>query len=154
MGIKSGKLYKSVLIVGFAALVSGCTQMDRFHGFIPPEPEIATLQVGVTSKDEVINLFGPPISERALENNTIYYGSSQFRYFGPFAPRIIDRQILAVAFDSNDRVRNIARYTMEDGRVVALDRRVTEDGINDVTFLSQLFASFGRLDAASILGEP
>ena len=153
MGINSIKLRKSVLIVGFAALVAGCAQIDRFQGFTPPAAEIATLQVGATSKEEVITLFGPPISERALENNTIYYASSQFRYFGPFAPRIIDRQILAIDFDAADRVRNIARYTMEDGQIIVLDRRVTEDGINDVTFLSQLFASFGRLDAGAFLGE-
>ncbi|MFT7106185.1 MAG: outer membrane protein assembly factor BamE (lipoprotein component of BamABCDE complex) [Yoonia sp.] len=153
MGIKSSKLYKSVLIVGLAALVSGCTPIERFHGFIPPEPEIVTLQVGITSKDDVLNLFGPPISDRALENNTIYYASSQFQYFGPFAPRVVDRQILAIDFDASDRVRNIARYTMEDGQVIVLDRRVTEDGISDVSFLSQLFGSFGRMDAATLLGE-
>lgn len=127
--------------------------MDRFHGFIPPAKEIASLQFGASSKAEVISLFGPPISERALENNTIYYATSQFRHFGPFAPQLIDREILAVDFDAGDVVRNITRYTMEDGQVVVLDRRVTEDGINDVTFLSQLFASFGRLDAGTLLGE-
>ena len=152
MGIKSGKLRNSVLMLGLVA-VTGCTQMDRFHGFIPPAEEIATLQVGQTSKSEVITLFGSPISERALEKNTIYYAASQFRYFGPFAPRLVDREILAIDFDAGDVMRNITLYTMEDGRVVVLDRRVTEDGINDVTFLSQLFASFGRLDAGTFLGE-
>jgi outer membrane protein assembly factor BamE (lipoprotein component of BamABCDE complex) len=153
MGIKSGKLHKSVMIVGLAALVSGCAPIDRFHGFIPPEREIASLQVGVTSKEEVLTLFGSPISDRALEKNTIYYASSQFQIFGPLAPRLVDRQILAVDFDASDRVRNIVRYTMEDGRVVVLDRRVTEDGISDISFLSQLFGSFGRMDAATLLGE-
>jgi hypothetical protein len=62
--------------------------------------------------------------------------------------------VLAIDFDSNDRVSNISRYTLEDGRVVVLDRRVTEDGINDVTFLSQLLGSFGRLDAGQFLGDP
>jgi outer membrane protein assembly factor BamE (lipoprotein component of BamABCDE complex) len=152
MGIKSGKLRKSVLMLGLV-VVAGCTQIDRFHGFIPPAEEIATLQVGASTKEEVITLFGPPISDRALENNTIYYASSQFRYFGPLAPRLIDREILAVDFDGNDVMRNVTSYTMDDGRVVVLNRRVTEDGINDVTFLSQLFASFGRLDAGTFLGE-
>jgi outer membrane protein assembly factor BamE (lipoprotein component of BamABCDE complex) len=153
MGIKSGNLRKSVLIVGFAALVAGCTPIERFHGFIPPAEEIETLQVGVTSKEEVIRLFGSPISDRGLRNNTVYYASSQFRYFGPFAPQIIDRQVMAIDFDASDRIRNIARYTMDDGRVVVLDRRVTEDGIRDVTFLSQIFESLGRLDASTLLGE-
>lgn len=156
MSAITGKLRKTVKVAGFVsilAMISGCTQMDRFHGFIPPEDELATLDVGTTSKAEVISLFGPPISERALENNTIYYAASQFSFFGPFAPEEVDREVLAIDFDSNDRVRNISRYTLEDGRVVILDRRVTEDGINDVTFLGQLLGSFGRLDAGQLLGD-
>lgn len=156
MGAMSGKLRGSLQVAGlvaFAAFATGCTQQDRYHGFIPPQEELATLQVGQTTKDAVISLFGPPMSERALENNTIYYAQSQFRYFGPFAPEVVDRQVLAIDFDASDRLRNISRYTTEDGRVVVLDRRVTEDGINDVTFLSQLFGAFGRIDAGQFLGE-
>lgn len=156
MSAMTGKLRKTVKVAGFVsalAVVTGCTQMDRFHGFIPPAEELETVDVGTTTKDEVISLFGPPISERALENNTIYYASSQFRYFGPFAPEEVDREVLAIDFDGSDRVRNISRYTLEDGRVVVLDRRVTEDGINDVTFLGQLLGAFGRVDAGQLLGE-
>lgn len=156
MSAMTVKLRKTFKAAGFAsafAIAAGCTQMDRYHGFIPPAEELAMVNVGTTTKDEVITLFGPPVSERGLQNNTIYYASSQFKYFGPFAPEEVDRVVLAIDFDSNDRVRNISRYTLEDGRVVVLDRRVTEDGINDVSFLSQLLGSFGRLDASQLLGE-
>jgi outer membrane protein assembly factor BamE (lipoprotein component of BamABCDE complex) len=156
MSAMTGKLRKTFKAAGFAsafAIAAGCSPMDRYHGFIPPAQEVATLNVGTTTKDEVIALFGPPVSDRALQNNTIYYASSQFEIFGPFAPEEVDRQVLAIDFDSNDRVRNISRYTLEDGRVVVLDRRVTEDGINDITFLSQLLGSFGRIDAGQLLGE-
>ncbi len=151
----TGKLRNTVKALGLVsalAIAAGCTQLDRFHGFIPPAEELATVSVGTTTKDEVITLFGPPISERALQNNTIYYASSQFRRVGPFAPEEVDRQVLAIDFDSSDRVRNISRYTLDDGRVVVLDRRVTEDGIADVTFLSQLLGSLGRIDAGQLLG--
>lgn len=156
MRVMTGKLRKAAKVAGFVSVVliaAGCAPMNRFHGFIPPAEELATLQVGATSKAEVISLFGPPISERALENNTIYYAASQFQFFGPFAPEEVNRQVLAIDFDGSDRVRNISRYTLEDGRVVVLDRRVTEDGINDVTFLGQLLGSIGRFDAGQFLGD-
>lgn len=152
----TGKLHTKIRTLGFVsvlAIAAGCTELDRYHGFIPPAEELATLDIGTTTKEEVITLLGTPISERALQNNTIYYASSQFRRFGPFAPEEIDRQVLAIDFDASDRVRNISRYTLEDGRVIVLDRRVTEDGINDVTFLAQLLGSFGRIDAGQFLGE-
>ena len=156
MGAMTGKMRKTVkaaALICALAVAAGCTELNRYHGFIPPEEELASLSVGSTTKAEVIALFGPPRSERGLQNNTVYYASSQFRRFGPFAPEEIDRQVLAIDFDGGDRLRNITRYTLEDGRIVVLDRRVTEDGINDVTFLSQLFESFGRIDAGQFLGD-
>jgi len=153
MARTTNRLRNALCVVGLIALTSACGAIDRFHGFLPSEAEVASLQVGVTTKADAIAVFGPPLADRALENNTIYYASSHFRTLGPFAPQIVDRQVLAVAFDSNDVLRNISRYTLEDGRVVVLDRRVTEDGINDVSFLGQLFASFGRLDAGTLLGQ-
>lgn len=156
MSVITGKWRKTLKAAGFVsafAIVAGCSPMDRYHGFIPPAQELATLNVGSTTKDEVIALFGPPVSARALQNNTIYYASSHFKIFGPFAPEEVDRQVLAIDFDASDRIRNISRYTLKDGQVVVLDRRVTEDGINDVTFLSQLLGSFGRFDAGQFLGD-
>lgn len=152
MKFVSGTVRKLVLVAGVVAMTA-CTQMDRFHGFVPPQDELDTIQIGVTTKDEIIADMGRPVADRALQNNTIYYAESHFRLFGPFAPRLVDRQVLAIDFDANDRVRNISRYTMEDGRVIVLDRRVTEDGIADVSFLSQVFGSFGRLDAGTFLDE-
>lgn len=134
-------------------LIVGCAPINRYYGFIPPEEELATLEIGATTKDDVISLFGPPTSDRGLNGNTVYYASSYFRQIGPFAPEELDRQVLAIDFDDDDRVRNVSRYTLADGRVVVLDRRVTEDGINDVTFLGQLLGAFGRIDAGQFLGE-
>jgi outer membrane protein assembly factor BamE (lipoprotein component of BamABCDE complex) len=157
MTATTGKLHKSIRMAGFVsvmAIAAACTPIERFYGFVPPAAEVASLQIGVTTKPDVIALFGAPRAERALANNVIYYASSKFETVGPFAPQEVDRQVLAVEFDANDRLRNVSRYTLEDGRVVILDRRVTEDGINDVTFLGQLLGSFGRIDAGTLLGEP
>ncbi|WP_341366285.1 outer membrane protein assembly factor BamE [Yoonia sp. BS5-3] len=135
------------------AVASGCTRIERFHGFTPTDADLTAVEVGQTTKDSVISAFGPPFSDSSLENNAIYYASSQFSYFGALPPEEVDRQIVAIHFDGNDVVRNVIRYTLEDGRVVGLDRRVTDDGINDVTFLGQLLGSFGRVDAGALLGE-
>lgn len=156
MGAMTGKLGRTVQIAGIVTVMtvaSACTPIDRFHGYIPPAEEVQSLRVGVSSRAEVIALLGPPRAERALANNALYYASSHFQTVGPFAPVEVDRQVLALDFDANDRLRNISRYTLEDGRVVVLDRRVTEDGITDVTFLGQLLGSFGNINAGTLLGE-
>ncbi|WP_019953773.1 outer membrane protein assembly factor BamE [Yoonia vestfoldensis] len=149
------KLRDSLRVSGFVlavVAVSACTPMTRFHGFAPDARELAQVQVGQSTRSDVVTLFGPPTSDGGLRNDTIYYVASQFDRIGPFAPQEVDRTVIAVSFDASDRVRNVIRYTLEDGRVVQLDRRVTDDGIEDVGVLEQLLGSFGRVDAGTLLG--
>lgn len=134
------------------AVASACTPITRYHGYTPSESELATVQVGQTTRDTVVQTFGPPTSQGAVSSDNFYYVSSQFRHFGAMAPQEVNRQILAISFGPNDRVSNVARYTLDDGRIVVLDRRVTDDGIADVSALSQLFNSLGRVDAADLFG--
>jgi hypothetical protein len=65
----------------------------------------------------------------------------------------VDRQVVAFRFDENNVAQDVARYTLQDGLVVSLDRRVTDDGIQDITFIGQMLGSLGRIDAGSFLGE-
>jgi outer membrane protein assembly factor BamE (lipoprotein component of BamABCDE complex) len=69
-------------------------------------------------------------------------------------PKPISRNIVAVAFGSSEVVTNVSRYSLEDGEIVALTRRVTDGGTEEITFLQQLLGNIGRIDASDLLGEP
>ncbi len=156
MGMITGKTITGLRAAGIVAVVlalSACTPVTRYHGFAPTADELAAVQVGQSTRDSVTAIFGPPTAEGVLGNNDYYYVSSTFRHYGPFAPKELERQVLVFSFDQGAVVRNLARYTLEDGQVVVLERQVTEDGINDVTFIAQLLGAFGRVDAGALLGD-
>ncbi|MFQ1700752.1 outer membrane protein assembly factor BamE [Loktanella agnita] len=155
MGRQTGKTFTWLRAAGLTGLLlaTACSPINRYHGFTPTAAELSRVQVGQSTRESVAERLGPPTSEGLLENNSFYYVSSQFRTIGPFAPEELNREVLAIRFSPSGVVRNVERYGLEDGRVIALDRRVTEDGINDVTFLGQLLGSFGRIDAGTLLGE-
>jgi len=70
---------------------------------------------------------------------------SRVRSFAYQAPRVVERQVLAITFDEAGVVNNIERFGLEDGRVVTLERRVTETSVVDRTFLRQLISAIGRI---------
>lgn len=142
-----------LLTVAMLAALSGCARMERFHGYTPDARELAQVRMGETSRAAVIDLFGPPVALGTLDDSRIYYVSSKFERFGPFAPQEVAREVLVMRFDGDDILRDIARFTREDGVIIALDRRVTDDGIADVSILGQLLGSFGRIDAGQLLGQ-
>ncbi|MCA0043688.1 outer membrane protein assembly factor BamE [Celeribacter litoreus] len=131
--------------------LSACVAQYRNHGYVPSDDELAQVIVGVDTKDTVADVIGAPGAEGLLESSGWYYVRSRFKHYGAFEPAEVDREVVAVSFDSQGRVSNIERFGLEAGRVVALDRRVTEANVQGVTFLQQLFGNLGRVSPETLL---
>jgi len=135
-----------ILIIMIAATVlTGCIAQFRKHGYIPPQEELQELTVGIDTRETVEDLIGSPSSSGLLEGGNFYYVASTVRTIGPRRPEVVERQVLAITFDGEGVLQNIERFGLEDGRVVVLQRRVTDSGVTDTPFLRQLLGNFGRI---------
>ena len=146
-------LRRAVVTLAAAALLAGCVAMDRNHGYIPPESDLALLVVGQDTRDSVIAAVGAPGSGAVMGEGNFYYVQSAFRHYGPLAPQETDRQVLVMSFDMAGVLTNIERFGIDDGQVVVLSRRVTDNGLRDTTFLRQLMGNLGNFDASTLIGE-
>jgi outer membrane protein assembly factor BamE (lipoprotein component of BamABCDE complex) len=151
--VRSGRGIRCAALASAACLVlSACAPQFRNHGYIPRESELAALELGRDTRDSVAAAIGRPATGGVLTDDSWYYVQSRFRHFGPFAPEEVERQVLAIRFDEAGRLRNIERFGLQDGRVVALSRRVTDDNIGDRTFLRQLLRNITNFDAGRFIG--
>lgn len=146
-----GLLLRGALLAG-ALAVAGCTATFRNHGYAPTDAELAEVIVGVDTRATVEDVIGRPSTSGVLTDGAYYYLADRRRQFGFRAPEVIDRQLVAVRFNDDGVVSNIERFTLADGRVVPLSRRVTDSAVEDTTFLRQLLGNLGRFDATRILG--
>ena len=133
------------------AAVAACAPVYRNHGYVPTEEELALVEVGTDTRDTVGQKIGRPSTSGLLNDVGWFYVQSRYKHFGPREPKEVDRQVLAVTFNEAGTVENIARYGLEDGRVVEISRRVTETNVKGLSFIQQILGNFGRVDAASIL---
>lgn len=134
------------LAVMLAGLIAACSATYRNHGYMPTDTDVEVLQIGVDTRETVAQAIGQPGTAGLLTSSGWYYVQSRFKHFTYNAPEEIDRQVLAVSFNDAGTVTNIERFGLEDGRVVVLSRRVTATNIKGVSFLRQLFGSFGRIN--------
>ncbi len=141
----------AVLIL--AAALSACSPVYRNHGYVPAEDELAQVEVGVDTRETVGTKIGRPSTSGLLNDEGWFYVQSRYVHRGPREPKEIERQVLAVTFSEAGVVENIARYGLEDGKVVQISRRVTETNIKGLSLIQQLLGNFGRLDAGGLLGE-
>ena len=140
------------VLFGVAILsVSACTAVYRNHGYVPSAQELAEIKVGVDTRDSVAETVGAPSSSGVLNDGGYYYVATRMRHYGPAQPKVVSRELVAISFDQRGTVRNVERYSLADGRVVALERRVTSSGVEDKTFLRQLVGNLGRFNPGTVL---
>jgi len=99
----------------------------------------------------VIEAVGPPSSTGVLDASGLYYISTRMRHYGPREPQVVERELVAIELDARGVVQGIERYSLADGRVVPLERRVTSSSVSDKTFLRQLLGNLGRIDPGTLL---
>ncbi len=131
-------------LLAVVVAVAACTPIVQNHGYTPSDEELAAIAVGRDTRDSVIATYGPPSAEGVVSGGAIYYVSSVWETVGPFKPKEVSREVVAVTFDRGGRVANVTRYGLDHGQVVVLSRRVTTDNVDDRTFIRQLLGNFGR----------
>ncbi len=141
-----------IAIVAVAVLsMSACTTRYRNHGYVPTDEELAEIVVGVDTRDSVIEAVGPPSSLGVLNESGYYYISSRVQFYGARAPKTIDRQLVAISFSNSGVVQNIERFGLENGNVIAFERRVTNPSVENNGFLRQLLGNIGNFDPSGLI---
>ncbi|MFN3644122.1 MAG: outer membrane protein assembly factor BamE [Gemmobacter sp.] len=144
---------RAVLALALAVMLTACAPTFTVHGYAPADSELTQIEVGRDTRDTVAAAFGRPGAAGLLTDGAWYYVQSRYRHSGARQPQEIDRQVLAISFDARGRVANIERFGLEDGRVVALSRRVTDTNIRGVGLIRQLLGNLGRFDPGQFLNR-
>ena len=140
-----------VIGLGLLALVGCGVATYRTHGYIPVEEDLQKITVGADTRASVEETIGAPSTSGVLDEGAYYYVQSRMRHFAYRKPEVVERQVLAISFDDAGVVRNIERFSLEDGRVVPISRRVTDSSIVDTNLLRQLLSRIGQFSAENML---
>lgn len=113
------------------------------RGYILQEDALEQVPVG-SSREQVNFVLGTPTTSATLDGDVYYYITQKVERIPGGLPTVIDQRVLAVYFDKQQRVTRIARYGIEDGRVVDTVTRTTPTGGKEQTFLGQIFQNLIR----------
>ncbi len=137
---------RSLAAAAILLVVASCSQDTRKHGYVPPPEDLAQIKVGVSTRDTVIETIGAPSSSGILNEGGFYYVATHTRKYGARAQRIVSRDLVAISFDSRGVVSGVQRFSLEDGRAVPIERRVTDTGADNQTFLRQLVGNLSNFN--------
>jgi outer membrane protein assembly factor BamE (lipoprotein component of BamABCDE complex) len=139
--------------VGSLALVTaGCSNVastldarETFtQGYVIDQQALELVPVG-SSREQVLLALGTPSTTATFDNEVFYYISQKrVRNAAFMRPRLVDQQVLAVYFGDDQRVRQIAHYGLQDGKLFDFISRTTPTGGRDQNFIAQMIAGVAQ----------
>ena len=145
---------RTLLVVALAVgMVAACSPIYSVHGFVPFESDLEEVEIGRTTKAQIAETIGQPSVKDENFGDDWYFVASRFRSRGIAGPTVVERNVVVVSFDDRERVANLGRFSLSDGRIVELSRRVTAVKLGRLTILEQLSKAFGRVNVEDILDD-
>lgn len=140
----------SILSAGLlTASILACAPVIDNRGYFFDDRSEENIEKGVTDQSAVRDRFGSPTSVSKINNEAYYYIYSRFVTESYRAPEEVDRKVLAIYFDKNKTVRDLAVYGLEDGIIVPIVARTTQTQGSELSALQQIFGNIGRFGDGS-----
>jgi len=142
------RLGAAVAVVSTIAL-GGCSTSEVFHqGYVVDQTALDLTPVG-SSREQVLLSLGTPSTTATFDSEVFYYVSQKRTRGAMFMKqKLVDQSVLAVYFDEEGTVKQIANYTLQDGRVFDMISRTTPTGGVDKSFLAQVLSGASSAESA------
>lgn len=137
--------YTGLILLSLSVmLLAGCAQTQTTHGQIIPEENLAMLEEGQHDKLAVLRFLGSPSSETPFENNKWLYITTKAESRAFDHDEVLERKILMVEFDENDKLKKVSHLNQSDTRdITPLPQKTTTQG-QSLGILDQMFENLGQ----------
>ncbi len=128
-------------------ILSSCSQKFQNNGLSKKEIENFNIEIGKTSKEYLINNYGPPIFENVFNDNVIYYISHKTSY-KTFEERKTKKiLVLEIILDNKDIVQNFKKYSDKDSFQINMSKKEDGKKINMTSFWKDIIRAIRRKDS-------
>ncbi|HMA14576.1 MAG: outer membrane protein assembly factor BamE [Bacteroidota bacterium] len=133
------------LWLGCAAIaLAACGNTVQVRGNTPDPEDVAGIQPGVHSRQDIVDLLGSPSTVSTFEDRKWYYIGQKTQEVAFMKPEVLDRNVLVITFDESGLVEGTQHYDMADAQEIEpVDRETPTEG-RDLTLLQQLMGNVGR----------
>lgn len=137
-------------VIAFAAAViagaglSACSPTVSYTGFQAREEQPKDVKVGVDTKSTVLTRLGSPSVVSTFEPNVWFYVSQVTTKVAYKNPKLRSRDIVAISFDDDEKVKSVQAYDASKGFRIAYAKGETPTRGRQITVLEQLLGNVGR----------
>ena len=127
-----------------AVAAAACNPISDHLGNRTLKENVEQVQVGRTSKNEVVRLLGSPSNVAAFDPDTWYYISARQVQYAFLKPRTTDQNVLVIRFDGSGIVREMKTLGLQDSQETTYVSRTTPTRGGEPGFLRSLYETIMR----------
>ncbi len=130
--------YPSIFICIFSVILSSCSPTIQNNGISEIKFEKIVIDIGKTSKNDLIKKYGPPVFEGIFNKDVIYYVSHKTSY--KLLDKIKTKKLLIYEINLNNEniVENFKKYSEKDSFNVSVSDKTSDHGKDSVFILKEL----------------
>ena len=140
---------RAVGILLFTSLVlaaTNCTLSPRIssRGNSLDPNRVEQIKVGVSNREQVIQILGSPSSRALFGKESWYYVAERQEVLAFFAPEVKDRNVIIIQFDNTGTVEAIDKFGLEKAaNIIPVNRKTPTVG-KEMTVIDQIVGNFNR----------
>lgn len=146
----SGRRWSSIgvgaAVVGLSVTLglAGCSPTVANHGHALEEEQLAKIEPGRSSRQEVLQLMGSPSSLSTFDDEAWYYVSQRTETRSFYQEEVVEQDVVTVTFDDQDRVVSVDRHGLDQVASIDPVERVTPTAGSSPSVWKQLIGNIGR----------
>ncbi len=130
--------------LALSLFAGACTPSVDLRGNLPMPENLAQIQPGKTTRDEVQVLLGTPSTTAAFGEESWQYISARTETTAFFKPEVKERKVVSISFDRSGVVKEVVERGLEDGIQVQAVQRETPTAGKELSILEQLVGNIGK----------
>ena len=132
-----------VASLGLAA-IGACSDRISSHGHIINENELKQINIGTTTKADILDMLGQPSFDGAFDTQRLYYSSQVMLQPVASAKQTHKRIVYIFILDDNNILESVDLMSKEDGlQIVHIDDKTPTPG-DTFGVLEQVFSNLKR----------
>ena len=129
-----------------AAGTAACSPTVTTHGHAISQSDLAAIQSGVTSREEVARRLGSPSTIGTFDTERWFYVSQRNEVLSFYQADVTAQDVVQIDFDGNGIVTDVRTHGLEMAQAIEPDSNKTRTMGNELTAVQQFLGNIGRFN--------
>ena len=130
---------------------ASCAPISRISGYVPTEIEISQLQIGSSTKEDVVRQIGEPLNYNYSSTKFLFYVQKKVETIAFLRPRVTERKVIKLTFNKRSILSRIDFADEVDSRVFESEQNIVVSEGRKLTFWQQMFGNIGNFSSEQFL---